>query len=130
MITLGAMTLVFAFVRIAVFKMPESPRYLISKGRDVEAVESVNYVARRNGKPEPLTLEMLQEVDRVTGGEVRPGSTKKMSRSAIIKENLQDFESVNYKNLFSNARLARHTSIIWFIWLTIGEKIFSGNRRD
>ncbi|KAI5264821.1 hypothetical protein E4T47_08674 [Aureobasidium subglaciale] len=111
MITLSAMTLVFAFIRIAVFKMPESPRYLISKGRDAEAVEAVNYVARRNGKSEPLTLAMLQEVDRVTGGEVKAGATTKLSRNAIIKENLKDFESINYKNLFANAQLARHTKI-------------------
>ncbi|THX12237.1 hypothetical protein D6D13_04288 [Aureobasidium pullulans] len=120
MITLGAMTLVFAFIRIAVFKMPESPRYLISKGRDAEAVEAVNYVARRNGQSEPLSLAMLQEVDRVTGGEVKAGTTTKLSRNAIIKENLKDFKSINYKNLFANAQLARHTSIIWLIWLTIG----------
>lgn len=120
MMTLGAMTLVFAFIRIAIFKMPESPRYLISKGRDAEAVEAVNYVARRNRKPEPLTLAMLQEVDRVTGGEVKAGATAKLSQSAIIKENLKDFKSVNYKNLFINAQLARHTTIIWLIWLIIG----------
>ncbi|KAH0045515.1 Clavaminate synthase-like protein, partial [Aureobasidium melanogenum] len=120
MITLGAMTLVFAFVRIAIFKMPESPRYLISKGRDAEAVEAVNYIARRNKKSEPLTLAMLQEVDRVTGGEVKAGATTKLSRSVIIRENLKDFKSVNYKNLFANPQLARHTSIIWLIWLTIG----------
>lgn len=126
MITLGAMTLVFAFIRIAVFKMPESPRYLISKGRDAEAVEAVNYVARRNGKSEPLTVAMLQEVDRVTGGEVKAGATTKLSRNAIIKENLKDFKSINYKNLFANAQLARHTSIIWLIWLTIGISSCSG----
>ncbi|KAI5262806.1 hypothetical protein E4T47_09172 [Aureobasidium subglaciale] len=120
MISLGIMTLVFAFVRIAIFKMPESPRYLISKGRDAEAVKAVNYIARRNKKPEPLTLEMLQEVDRVTGGEIKAGATTKLTRSAIIKENLKDFKSINYKYLFANAQLARHTSIIWMIWLTIG----------
>lgn len=120
MITLGAMTLVFAFVRIAIFKMPESPRYLISKGRDAEAVEAVNYIARRNKKPKPLTLAMLQEVDRVTGGEVKAGATTKLSRSVIIRENLKDFKSINYKNLFANPQLARHTTIIWLIWLTIG----------
>ncbi|KAG9644229.1 Clavaminate synthase-like protein, partial [Aureobasidium melanogenum] len=83
-------------------------------------VEAVNYIARRNKKPEPLTLAMLQEIDRVTGGEVKAGATTKLSRSVIVKENLKDFKSVNYKNLFANPQLARHTSIIWLIWLTIG----------
>ncbi|KAH0155362.1 Clavaminate synthase-like protein, partial [Aureobasidium melanogenum] len=54
------------------------------------------------------------------GGEVKAGATTKLSRSVIIRENLKDFKSVNYKNLFANPQLARHTSIIWLIWLTIG----------
>ena len=32
MITLGAMALAFAVIRILIFKMPESPRFLLSKG--------------------------------------------------------------------------------------------------
>ena len=100
MITLGGLTLIFAFVRMAVFKMPESPRYLISKGLDAEAVEAVNYIARYNKKPEPLTLAMLQEIDRVTGGEIKAGAATRLSRTAMIKQGFQDFDSVNYKKLF------------------------------
>lgn len=121
MITLGTLTLIFAAVRMLIFKMPESPRYLISKGLDAEAVEAVNYIARYNKKPEPLTLAMLQEVDRVTGGEVKASGSTKLSQVAIMKQGFQDFDSVNYKNLFANSQLARHTATIWLIWLTIGE---------
>lgn len=122
MITLAAMSLAFAIIRIFVFTMPESPRYLLAKGRDAEAVEAVNYVARRNGKPEPLTLAMLMAIDVSLGvppnphAEGRPG----LSHMEILKENLADFKTTNYKDLFATARMARHTTIIWAIWLVIG----------
>lgn len=122
MFTLGALTLAFAFIRMFIFKMPESPRYLLSKNRDAEAVEAVNYVARRNRKPEPLTLAMLQQIDRDLGIVVNPEETGRqgLTRTQILKENLADFKSTNFKSLFATRKLAQHTTIIWLIWLTIG----------
>jgi len=122
MITLGGLALTFAIIRIFVFKMPESPRYLLSKGRDAEAVESVNYVARRNGKPEPLSIAMFQAIDSQLGLAVNLDEGREgMSNMQIMKENLKDFKSANFKDLFATPKLARHTAIIWFIWLTIGK---------
>ena len=122
MFTLGSLALSFAFIRMFIFKMPESPRYLLSKNRDAEAVEAVNYVARRNGKPEPLRLEMLQEIDMNLGVIVSPEESGRqgLSKKQILKENLSDFKSTNFKNLFATRKLAQHTTIIWIIWLTIG----------
>lgn len=121
MITLGALALSFAVIRLFVFRMPESPRYLLAKGRDAEAVEAVNYVARRNKKPEPLTLAMLQNIDAQLGTvhNVEEGLLR-LSKTQILKDNLKDFEPLNYKALFSTRKLAQHTGLIWLIWLTIG----------
>lgn len=106
MITLGVLALSFALIRILVFKMPESPKYLLSKGRDAEAVESVNYVARRNKRPEPLTLSMLQAIDAQLG--ITPDEQGRLlSRKEIIKENLSDFKTTNYKSLFATKKLAQ-----------------------
>jgi len=122
MITLGGLSLVFAVVRLFLFKMPESPRYLLSKGRDAEAVEAVNYVARRNGKPEPLNVAMLQDIDRDLGITVNLDEGRQgLSHSDIIKENLKDFKSANYRDLFATKKLAYHTALIWLIWLTVGK---------
>ncbi|RAH54672.1 Clavaminate synthase-like protein [Aspergillus piperis CBS 112811] len=123
LISLGALSLAFTVIRIFIFKLPETPRYLLSKGKDQAAVDSVNYVARQNGKPEPLTIGMFQEID------VRLGITNESNMSAqgpglrtkeIIKENMKDFRSTHYQALFATRKLGIHTGIIWLIWLTIG----------
>ncbi|ETN36238.1 uncharacterized protein HMPREF1541_08515 [Cyphellophora europaea CBS 101466] len=122
MITLGGLALVFAITRIFFFKMPESPRYLLSKGRDAEAVEAVNFVARRNGQPEPLSLAMLVSIDISLGLPPNPHAEGRPGLSALqrLKENLADFHISNYKDLFATRKLAQHTTIIWAIWLIIG----------
>lgn len=130
MITLGAIAIAFAIIRIFVFKMPESPRYLLSRGRDAEAVEAVNYVARYNGKPETLTLDMLKAIDEAHSGtptqvqhsgDSTAGETKvPMSYKQIISENFKDYSSHSYRKLFAGRKMARHSSVIFLIWLTIG----------
>ncbi|ETS83213.1 hypothetical protein PFICI_05089 [Pestalotiopsis fici W106-1] len=122
MFTLGSITVAAALLRIFVFRMPESPRYLLAKNRDAEAVEAVNFIARFNGKTEPLTIAMLQQIDIDLGlaavaEDARP---RRLSKMQILKENLADYKSTNFKRLFATPRLVRHTSMIWFIWLTIG----------
>lgn len=133
MITLGAIAIFFAIVRIFVFKMPESPRYLLSKGRDAEAVEAVNYVARYNGKPETLTLDMLRAIDETHTGTGAAAaavtttsetngdkSTTGLSYKTIVKESFKDYSAHSYKKLFAGRKMAQHSIVTFVIWLTIG----------
>ncbi|KAJ5313006.1 FMN-dependent dehydrogenase [Penicillium antarcticum] len=121
LITLGGLALTFTFVRIFIFKLPETPRYLLSQGRDQEAVDAVNHVARQNGKPEPLTIAMLQEIDIRMGSPFHEeGETTRMTTKEIVKENMQAFRGEHYKALFATPTLGRQTIIIWAIWLTVG----------
>ncbi|KAG8162425.1 hypothetical protein KVR01_008190 [Diaporthe batatas] len=132
MITLGSLAIAFALIRILVFKMPESPRYLLSRGRDAEAVDAVNYVARYNGKPETLTLDMLKAIDAAQSGLIiqeeqsestSPAVAEKkapLSYKQIIAENFKDYSSHSYRKLFASRKMARHSSVIFLIWLTIG----------
>ena len=126
MITLGAIAIAFGLIRILAFKIPESPRYLLSKGRDADAVEAVNYIARFNSKPETLSLAMLQEIDtqftQSPGGQhpATTTSSKGLSQMQILKESFKDYDTSSFKRLFSGRRMARHSSVTFLIWLTIG----------
>ncbi|KAJ5257235.1 hypothetical protein N7478_013339 [Penicillium angulare] len=121
MITVGALSLAFTFIRIFAFKLPETPRYLLSQGRDQGAVDAVNYVARQNGKPEPLTIGMLRDIDARLGMIVNEEEPRtKLSVKEIISENMEAFRGGHYRALFATKKLARQTLIIWAIWLTVG----------
>lgn len=119
---LGGLALAFTFIRVFVFKLPETPRYLLSQGRDEDAVEAINYVARQNGKPEPLTIGMLREIDvRLGSSPQNDGQTGKLSTKEIIAENMQAFKGEHFRALFATRKLSRQTIIIWAIWLTVGK---------
>ncbi|KAJ5739793.1 hypothetical protein N7533_012577 [Penicillium manginii] len=121
LIVLGGLALCFTFIRLFIFKLPETPRYLLSQGRDEEAVEAVNYVARQNGKPEPLTIGMMQEIDARLGNlSENGGEAAKLSKKEILAETMQAFKGEHFRALFATRKLSQQTLIIWAIWLTVG----------
>lgn len=107
--------------------MPETPRYLLSKGRDGDAVEAVNHVARQNKKPQPLTVEMLQAIDEQLGIGMAHTRAVGLSNREIARESLKDLNGAHYKALFATKRLGLHTAMIWLIWLTIGKVLPCGS---
>ncbi|SPO19732.1 related to PHO84 - high-affinity inorganic phosphate transporter [Ustilago trichophora] len=57
---LGAITMLMWVARFWVYPIPESPKYLIGKGRDEEALQVLRFIAAQNGKSTTLTLEQLK----------------------------------------------------------------------
>ncbi|KAI5458320.1 sugar transporter-like protein [Mariannaea sp. PMI_226] len=67
-ITIGCMTLFIFFARYLVFRFHESPKFLVSKGREQDAIDVLHKIAKFNGAPAPtLTLEDFLEIDRMMG---------------------------------------------------------------
>ena len=114
-ITMGGLTLLMWAIRFLAFTIYESPKYLMGKGRDEEAVAIVHEVARRNGKTSSLTIEDLKACETLAGGE-GVGT----SASAALKRRLQKVNLTHVRALFSTGRLAFSTSMIMVVWAFIG----------
>ncbi|KAK2751044.1 hypothetical protein FQN57_000119 [Myotisia sp. PD_48] len=110
LIAMGGISLLMFFLRFVCFTIFESPKYLMGKGREEEAVRIVHEVARRNGKTSTLTLEDLTRL----GPPVRTDAT------AAVHRKLQKFNSKHVRALFSSPRLALSTTLIIIVWALIG----------
>jgi hypothetical protein len=61
-IVMGGISMIEFFLRFVCFKIFESPKFLMGKGRDDEAVRIVHEVARRNGKISGCELPLLRGI--------------------------------------------------------------------
>ncbi|CAG8956915.1 hypothetical protein HYFRA_00012370 [Hymenoscyphus fraxineus] len=112
-ITMGGISLIEFILRFGFFTIHESPKYLMGKGRDDEAIRVVHDVARRNGKTSSLTIEDLQACEA-------PGTAQHTNASAALKRNLEKINLTHVRALFSSPKLAFSTSLIMLIWAFIG----------
>lgn len=106
-----------ALLRLIVLKLDETPKFLISVGKDEEAFAAVQKLAAKYNRPCSLTLEQLKEC-----GEIEKtyfDSKKATSFTTALKE-LWATTKVNIKILFSNKVVIRSTSLILLSWLFIG----------
>lgn len=105
--------------RLFAFNLPESPTYLMSRGRDEDAVAVVHKVATINGKISNLTVAHLK------GAEVLIGDTKiqtdtKMVTSTSAMRKFSEFHAGHIRPLFATRVLAYSTSILIVLWALIG----------
>ena len=64
-IIIGAMTLTIFCTRYLIFRFHESPKFLVSKGREQDAIDVLHKIAKFNGaEPPTLTIEDFRQVDR------------------------------------------------------------------
>ncbi|KAI1093211.1 MFS general substrate transporter [Rostrohypoxylon terebratum] len=115
--TIGLITFGMFLVRFAMFRVYESPKYLLSQGRQSEAVAVVHGIAYRNGKMTWLTEEILDAVADVEGTD---RTSARVSATNIIKQNLTSFSFGRLRPLFQTRKLGIATLLIWFCWSTIG----------
>lgn len=130
--TFGGLTL-FMFLLRMLFRMPETPKYLLGKGLDEQAVEVVQNIAKRNGSTTWLTVSHFEAVDRQLAMQkalreseeeaeqvATTSSAVNAEKRNIIKRNLDKFAPDKIRSLFSSPRLALSTSLMLFLWCSIG----------
>ena len=112
MITMGLVAMAMFCCRFFFFTLYESPKFLMGRGRDQQAVEVVHEVARRNGKTSSLTLADLEVFDQ--------GGHQGTDATAVLKRRLSKLNFTHVRALFATPKLAWSTSLIMLIWAFIG----------
>ncbi|KAJ6443287.1 sugar transporter [Purpureocillium lavendulum] len=121
-VTIGVITFAMFVVRFFIFHLLESPKFLLNKGRQAEAVAVVHGIAYRNGKKTWLTSDILDQVagdDSVEGTHVTQ-QLRAVSTAGALKEKLKGISGDRLKPLFKTKTLGITTSLIWFCWASIG----------
>lgn len=119
LITMGGLTLLMFLARFLLFSLYESPKYLMGKGRDEDAVRVVHEVAKRNGKTSSLTIEDLKACEP-------EGYVAQVDVSTAVKRHLvEQIDTKHVKALYSTFKLGLSTSLIAAIWALIGLGEFS-----
>jgi MFS family permease len=113
--TMGAMTFCMFLSRFLLFHLYESPKFLLSRGRQAEAVAVVHGIAYKNRKTTWLTEEILNEIG---GDPVKVDQT--LTTSEIVKRKFAAFSTQRIGPLFADKKLGWTTVLLWFCWLTIG----------
>ena len=112
MIAMGCLAMLMFFVRFVCFTIYESPKYLMGRGKDEEAVRVVHEVARRNGKTASLTLEDLKMHERL--------GQQSTDAAAALSRKLEKINLAHVRALFANSRLAISTTLMILVWAFIG----------
>lgn len=117
MIVMGGTALIMFVIRFVCFTIYESPKFLMGKGKDEEAVRVVHEVARRNGKTSTLTLEDLRACENLADSSA---AVHRTTVSSVVKSKLSKLDASHVKPLFATKKLALSTSLITLVWAFIG----------
>jgi MFS family permease len=113
MITVGGLTLIMFAIRFFAFTIFESPKYLMGRGKDEEAVRIVHEVARRNGTESWLTLEHLKACEP----EGYQGQTSAAATASnAVKRKLATFKLTHIRALFATKKLGYSTAALMLVW--------------
>ncbi|KAF1362949.1 MFS general substrate transporter [Lizonia empirigonia] len=111
--TLGALTLLIFVLRSVVFQFQESPKFLLYRGKDAQAIEVLENIALYNKTTCSLTLEQLQAVERGHSSISRDGMKEEQPTwSGSVKAELSRF-----KILFSSPQMIRLTVLVWLTYI-------------
>lgn len=104
---------VLSILRVTVVRLDETPKFLVTEGKDEQAVQVLQKIAKRYNRPCSLTVERLQAL-----GETEHRST---TRSGLAQRLISPKEvAFHFHGLFVTRRIGLSTSLVWLSWLLIG----------
>lgn len=102
-LTLGAITFCMFLSRFLLFTLYESPKFLVSRGRQDEAVAAVQGIAHKNKTTTWLTEEILNEIG---GYPEESEKSQGLTYTEIFKRSFERFSYQQVAPLFKTKRLA------------------------
>ena len=119
---MGGLTIILWAVRFFLFNLYESPKFLMGRGLDAEAIEVLEKVATFNGSKNHLTLEQLRKTGVIAGteAEIERGDTVDGTIADAIRKNLELLKGDHVNSLFGTRKLALSTSLLIILWAFIG----------
>jgi hypothetical protein len=97
-----------SLLRITVIKLKETPKFLVSEGRDAECVETLLYIANKYNRPCSLTLERMQACGTTT---IQREGKSKWGLGGVW---------MHIRGLYATRRIGISTTLIWLSWTLIG----------
>jgi hypothetical protein len=120
--TLGGITLLVFCLRYVVFTFRETPKFLVYKGQDEKAIETLRHMAKVNNTECHLTIESFE----ILRGEDPSEDSVSSSRYALgggskqINVNWTEkaqAELSRYKMLFDGIQMTRLTILTWLTYI-------------
>lgn len=122
MFTLGAITMAVFVARFVVFRFQESPKFLLYRGKDEEAVKVLQYIAKYNKKECHISQEAFMELEDDSASSSSGGSSRPVLGSGVHQKEASlktkvKLELERYKFLFSSFTMARFTIMVWVTYM-------------
>lgn len=122
LLVIGAICLGVFFMRYVVFRFQESPKFLLFRGHDERAVQVLHNIARFNKRESNISMNTFAALtdDDSSGGRraidslVLDADTKEVKKPLARKVKV---ELRRYMVLFSTAKMARLTILVWIIYI-------------
>lgn len=112
LIAMGGLAMLMFIVRFVLFKIYESPKFLMGKGRNEEAIAVVHEVARINSKTSSATKEELDDFDQ--------GEISSVDATNLVRQRLEKLNLEHIRALFRTRKQAISTTLIVVVWAFIG----------
>ena len=117
--TLGAVTLGVFFLRFVVFRFKESPKFLVYRGKDDQAIAVLEDIAKVNKTACGVTKAdfdaLISEDMSLTSATELLGAGD-VQRKSSIKEKIS-IEFARYRLLFKGWQTSRVTILIWLTYI-------------
>ncbi|XP_076128489.1 solute carrier family 22 member 16 [Alosa pseudoharengus] len=106
------------------WSFPETPFYLVAKGRHQEAQQLLDTIARFNGLPATLQVSDLLDSNAARGAAI---DEKAAAASGSAAHSGESEHKISILDLFGSCRMAIRTVICWSIWFigSLGYYVFS-----